>query len=391
MDIGEGTGSCPPTSTASAMQRAHPAPLAPPIRAEPDRRGWRAGAWLAGAGVWTLLAVMSASQVVAERLYEGRPAEWERVFTRTLADWYTCAVFTPAIFWLVRRVPPSSRHPARTLLVYPAAAASFILLKSALFAAVARVLSPGAAPPWTRVVAGNVFALTLTFAGITVIVVALEHQRRAREKELRASRLEARLAEVQVQALRAQLNPHFLFNALNALSALIHSDPAAADRMVVRLGELLRAALDAGDAPEVPLRDEIRLVERYLEVMKVRLGERLRVEIEVEPGVLDAHVPNLLLQPLVENAVLHGIGGHPGAGRLRIAARRDEEWLMLEVRDDGPGIAPGAAERVGLGNTRLRLRQLYDDRHRISLERPEGGGTRVAIAVPYRVHTGDPS
>jgi signal transduction histidine kinase len=367
------------------MQRALPAPLTLAGRPSPGRLGSRTAAWLAGAGIWTLLAVMSASQVVADRLYEGRTTEWERVFTRTLADWYTCAVFTPAIFWLVRRIPPSTSRLGRTLLVYPAAAASFILLKSTLFAGVARVLSPGGAPPWSRMVAGNVFALTLTFAGITVIVVALEHQRRAREKELRASRLEARLAEVQVQALRAQLNPHFLFNALNALSALIHSDPAAADRMVVRLGELLRGALDAGDAPEVPLRDEIRLVERYLDVMKVRLGERLQVTVDIAAGVLDAHVPNLLLQPLVENAVLHGIGGHPDAGRLRIAARREGEWLVLEVQDDGPGIAPDAAERVGLGNTRLRLRQLYDERHRISLECPEGGGTRVVIAIPYRM------
>jgi LytS/YehU family sensor histidine kinase len=317
-------------------------------------------------------------------MMEGRPAAWSVVMPRTLADWLTCGMFTPAVVWLVRRFPPTRHAPLRTGAAYLSGAVAFILLKSALFAPIARALTPGDRWSFGDEVRYNLFSLSLTFAGITAAVLALEHLRRARERELRASRLEAQLAQVQLHALRAQLNPHFLFNALNALSALIHSDPAAADRMVLRLGELLRQALDAGDDAEVPLRDEMRLVERYLDVMKVRLGDRLEVRLELDPAALDAYVPNLLLQPLVENAVQHGIGGRAEAGELGIAARREGQSLVLEVRDDGPGVPAAPRERVGLGNTRLRLRQLYGDAQELVLEPGEGGGARVRVRLPYR-------
>lgn len=345
-----------------------------------------ARAWLAVAGVWTALALMSASQIIAERVFDGQPAEWERVLPRTLADWYTCAIFTPAIVWLVHRVPPSVGRWPRTLGVYLGGAVAFILLKSALYLPFSRALSPaGRAPSWAELVMGNAFALALTFAAVAGAAVALENQRRAREKEVRAGQLEARLAQVQLETLRSQLNPHFLFNALNALSALIHSNPAAADRMVLRLGDLLRHSLDGADTPEVPLGEEVQLLERYLDVMKIRLGERLQVRMELEPGTQAAAVPNLLLQPVVENALRHGIGRRPGAGRLRIAAFRQRESLVLEVEDDGPGIPPLVEERVGLGNTRLRLRQLYGDAQRLTLERLPQGGTLARIAIPFRV------
>jgi two-component system, LytTR family, sensor kinase len=362
-------------------------PMTGSVSATPDSRRWPA--WLAVAGIWTLLGLSSAAQNVASRVMDGRPSDWTIVFPRTLADWLTCGLFTPAIVWLVRRAPPSARHPFRTAALYVTGAIAFILLKSALFAPLARLLSPGRpSRTWMEQVSGNVFSLSLTFAAVTGAVVALDHLRRARERELRASRLEAQLAQVQLHALRAQLNPHFLFNALNALSALIHSDPAAADRMVLRLGELLRQALDAGDAAEVPLRDELRLVERYLDVMKIRLGDRLQVQMEVAPEALDALVPSLLLQPLVENAVQHGIGGRADAGRLRIAARRQGEQLMVEIDDDGPGISAEAHERVGLGNTRLRLRQLYGDAHALELRNGEAGGARLRVRLPFRAADG---
>ncbi|HEX2077514.1 MAG TPA: histidine kinase [Longimicrobium sp.] len=363
------------------MSRSHYAPSDATALARGGAR-----AWLAVAGVWTALALMSASQVIAERVFDGQPSEWERVLPRTLADWYTCAIFTPAIVWLVHRAPPSVQRWPRTLGVYGAGAAAFVLLKSALYLPFSRALSPaGRAPSWAELVTGNAFALTLTFAAVAGAAVALESQRRAREKEVRAGQLEARLAQVQLQTLRAQLNPHFLFNALNALSALIHSNPAAADRMVLRLGDLLRHSLDAADTPEVPLGDEVQLLERYLDVMKIRLGERLQVRMELEPGTQAAAVPNLLLQPIVENALQHGIGRRPGAGRLRVAAFRERGSLVLEVEDDGPGIPPRVEERVGLGNTRLRLRQLYGDAQRLTLERREEGGTRARIVLPFRV------
>jgi LytS/YehU family sensor histidine kinase len=212
-----------------------------------------------------------------------------------------------------------------------------------------------------------------------------------RDRERRAAVLDVKLAQTQMQVLKAQLHPHFLFNTLHAVSAMIHADPDVADRMIARLGDFLRLTLRHGNAARVTLREELECIEAYLEVEQVRLGARLRVRVEVDPAVLETPVPNFLLQPLVENAVHHGIAPHPSAGRLDLRAYRGGDVLRLEVEDDGPGLANGhpTKQGIGLSNTRARLRRMYGPGHRFDLERGSLGGLRVVLEVPLAEELAD--
>jgi LytS/YehU family sensor histidine kinase len=181
-----------------------------------------------------------------------------------------------------------------------------------------------------------------------------------------------------------QLHPHFLFNTLNAVSALMHQDVELADRMIARLGDLLRTTLDNADKQEVPLQQEIDFIRPYLEIEQARLGTRLSIGIDIDPNTVDARVPNLILQPLVENAVRHGIAPRPGPGRIEISARRENGHLHIQVRDDGAGIKQidRLKEGVGLSNTRARLEQLYGPAHRFELK--NGHGFTVSVTLPFR-------
>ncbi|MCA1557757.1 MAG: histidine kinase, partial [Acidobacteria bacterium] len=220
---------------------------------------------------------------------------------------------------------------------------------------------------------------------------ALRYYTKYRERELQASQLEARLAQAQLQVLKMQLHPHFLFNTLHAISTLMHRDVEAADRMIARLSDLLRLALDNEGVQEVTLKQELELLERYLEIEQTRFRDRLTVEMRIEPEVLDARVPNLILQPLVENAIQHGITPRRGQGRIEIGARRTNGTLDIYVRDDGRGLAGATDETVkegvGLSNTRARLLQLYGGHARFELRCPPEGGTLASLAIPF--HEGE--
>ena len=201
-----------------------------------------------------------------------------------------------------------------------------------------------------------------------------------------AAQLQAQLADARLAALRTQLNPHFLFNTLHAVSALVERDPRGVRRMIARLSELLRTSLDEADEPEVPLDRELTFVERYLEVMQIRFQGHLKVHVHVDADARNALVPNLILQPLVENALKHGISKTTGAGRIEILARRAGARIVLAVRDDGPGLVRGgvpATEGVGLRNTRQRLAQLYGSHQSFALRAAEGGGLVAEVSLPY--------
>ncbi len=219
---------------------------------------------------------------------------------------------------------------------------------------------------------------------IVSIVHALTYYRRSQAKEKQALELEARLSEAKLQALRMQLHPHFLFNTLNAISTLVHKDPAAADEMLGNLSELLRATLDTSEQ-EIPLREDLALLERYLEIQQARFGDRLRIEKEIDATALDGRVPTLILQPLVENAIRHGIEPQPVPGHIAIRAHRKEEKLVLSVRDNGVGMKkPGtASEGIGLANTKARLQTLYGPRARLILNTASDGGCLVEMELPY--------
>jgi len=183
-----------------------------------------------------------------------------------------------------------------------------------------------------------------------------------------------------------QLNPHFLFNSLHSISALMHLDVEAADRMMVRLSDLLRAALETSDAQEVTLRAELKFLQSYLEIEQIRFGSRLTVKMDVAPETLDARVPNLILQPLLENAIRHGIEPHAKPGRIELRAQCVNGQLTLDVSDNGAGVKDthAVSEGVGLSNTRARLRTLYGEAHRFELGNRPDGGLRVRLAIPFR-------
>jgi LytS/YehU family sensor histidine kinase len=227
----------------------------------------------------------------------------------------------------------------------------------------------------------------MTYWAVVFLSHALDYHRESQERELTAAQLRTRLAEAQLQALQRQLHPHFLFNTLNTISALMHRDTEAADAMLERLSDLLRLTLDRVGTQQVSLKDELDFLRKYLEIERTRFGDRLQVHIDVEPETLDAAVPNLLLQPLVENALRHGIGPKIGGGRVDVSARREGGQLWLEVRDNGVGLPDDQMNAfhsgVGLTNTRSRLEHLYGDRHRFECRTPDSGGLAITIVIPF--------
>jgi sensor histidine kinase YesM len=243
----------------------------------------------------------------------------------------------------------------------------------------------------------NMPTALMSYGTILLVSHVLDYYRRYQREELKASRLKAELAEAQLQvaqaqlqALKMQLHPHFLFNTLNSVSALLDEDVEAADEMLARLGDLLRLTLANSGAQEVTLQEELEFLRCYLEIERVRFQDRLAVSMEIDPLTLDALVPNLILQPIVENAIRHGIALRIAPGRIEICAARRGDRLQLRVRDNGPGIqskadAITAREGVGLSNTRARLRQLYGPDHAFELSDAAGGGLQLTIEIPFQV------
>jgi signal transduction histidine kinase len=335
---------------------------------------------------WSLLGLAFASQFYFSSAQFGNPVSWPRALTYSLADWYVFAVLSIPATWIARHFPIERPHRTRSALVHAAASVGFSL---------AYVVVRGAVATWQS---SNVsFAQSFEFLLLKTwhlnilyywVIIAVSHAfdyaRRFRERELRAAELEKRLTEARLQALQMQLNPHFLFNTLHAISSLMHRDVEAADRMLVRLSDLLRRALDASDTQEVTLREELDFLGRYAEIEQTRFGPRLKIEMNIAPETLDALVPSLVLQPLVENAIKHGIEPRARAGCIEIKADRDRDSLRLEVRDNGAGLPNGnIVEGIGLSNTRARLKQLYEDGHSFELSGAPEGGVMVKIRLPF--------
>ena len=352
-------------------------------------------------GVSAVLVVVTlvASRFVAEppRLPEGaralprmRPAptstgELLRSLGVGSLIWYACFVSAPLFVWLGRRVPFDRRRWPASLAVHLATVALLALLTAWLQYRLSYGDSP-LAPPIGEYLRVGLITGTLPFLTVAAAAHALEARARAHERELEAARVRGQLAESRLASLTAQLQPHFLFNTLQGISTLISRDPPAADAMLASLSDLLREVLRRGDTREVELEEELRVLEPYLDISRRRFGERLSVRVAVDAAAERALVPFFVLQPLVENALHHGIGSHAGAGRLEIAGRREGGRLFLSVTDDGPGTAvPDAGRGIGLANTKARLQELYGDAQSLELGRPADGGFRVTVVLPYRV------
>lgn len=234
---------------------------------------------------------------------------------------------------------------------------------------------------------GKFHIAVLTYFLIAMISYAIQFYRHYREEQERRARMETRLAQAQLNALKMQLQPHFLFNTLNAITALIHSDPDTADRITARLGELLRITLENEGVHEVRVSKELEFTEKYLDIQRARFQDRLAVNIDAPADISNALVPNLILQPLVENAIRHGVSEQTGPGRIDIRIKKTGDQLQIEVADNGPGLPETTARQkgsgVGLANTRDRLAQLYGETQQLDLQSRSEGGVCVRIAIPY--------
>ena len=343
-------------------------------------------------GAWTLVALLFGSQAVLYSIYSGRP----RIvlpLASALADWYTWALFTPSILALGRRFPLV--RPGWWWRSLPAVFVGGLVITAATIAVRAGLgqLIPSLPTMPARIVVLAQFHIQVaTFWVILGIGSAFEYYAKFRERELRASQLESRLAQSQLEVLRMQLQPHFLFNTLHTISAFMQEGEIdAADRMISRLSDLLRLALDGAGTQEVRLRDEMDFLGRYLEIQQIRFQDQLRVRLDVPDELLDARVPSLILQPLVENAIKHGVTPRAEGGEVAVAVSRENGTLHIVVRDDGPGLSASAVRStngggVGLANTRARLEQLYGDRHRFSVSNHADGGVVVQLAIPLQLH-----
>jgi sensor histidine kinase YesM len=346
------------------------------------------------------------SQSLTQKFHFHDPTPWWRSLTSWLVGTSLCAVFTPVILWLGNRFPIEKRNLLGYIPLHLLFSAVFSIIHLTIdsFIHVRAGLLPILGENF-RTVFSNL--LVIAFHGnitsywiILGIQYAIRYYRRYQEREqhalrleLHASELKTQLAHAHLSALKMQLQPHFLFNTLNAIMVLVRQQKGRqAEEMLGRLSDLLRCVLEDVEAQEVPLRRELEYLQLYLSIEQVRFQDRLRVEISADPAVLDAAVPQMGLQPIVENAVRHGIGRSSSAGKIKISAARVSETLEVKVQDDGPGLRPEDSREnrgIGLANTRLRLHQLYGEEAQLSLENSAQGGALVTMVLPYHLATGN--
>lgn len=365
----------------------HPRQTADPA---PKSLPWRR--WSLALLGWTAVGLFFANRLFFTSQWTETPVSWTGAVSWSFLDWYLWAALSPIIFKASERFDITRGIPVRNVLVHLCLSLLLTGLHSAIYGAIVWKIRwvPEASVTPTELAQGLFFGKfhigVVTYWVLVLLHHTFEYYRRYREKELRVSRMETQLATAQLQALRMQLHPHFLFNTLNAVSALMHRDVAAAETMLARLSDFLRLTLETGGQLEVPLRQEIEFLQHYLYIEQTRFADRLQVSIDVDRDTLDASVPNLILQPLVENAIRHGIAPSSMAGRIEVAAHRRNGSLLLEVRDDGPGLPRGGVshEGVGLSNTRARIQHLYGPSSSLDLLPQESGGTNVRLVIPYR-------
>ena len=339
---------------------------------------------------WTLVGLAFASQFYLSSTLLGRAVTWGQAISYSLLDWYVWAVLSIPILALARRFPPETTNVWRTAGIHLVAALACSFVYVVLRALVGQVHSLLIHEPVTfaeifRPLLVKTFPFNLLIYGVVISVShSIDYYWKYHERTVHALELEKHLTEARLQALLRQLKPHFLFNTLNGIASLMHSDVNAADKMLVRLSELLRLTMNHPGRPLTKLRDEISFIEKYLEIERIRFRDRLSVDIKVDPNALDGQVPSLILQPLVENAIRHGLEPHVKPGLIEIDVRRETAGLVLAVRDNGAGEPPGGFKRegIGLGNTRARLRELYGERHRFELANHPAGGLVVRLTLP---------
>jgi len=351
--------------------------------------------WAAIWCVWTLFALFFASQFALQNQFSRNPVPFWQILSWQMVSGYVWFGLSPLILWLTNRFPLDEGRWRSSL---PTHVVACLLIACVQLAIDAFILIRLGYPPgrefasfaeaYKFFVFINLHLSILIYWGVVGIKSGFNYYQKYRERELQTSQLEARLAQSRLQVLKMQLHPHFLFNTLNAISELIHHDADAADRMLNDLSDLLRMSFQNLEVQEVSLKQELEFLRKYLEIEQMRFRDRLHVVVDVGPDIFDAQVPNMILQPLVENAIKHGIGPRANGGRIDIGALRTNGHLQVTVCDDGIGLPETGLTRppegVGLSNTRRRLKHLYGKDHRFDLEQNGGGGVRVKLEIPYK-------
>ena len=363
------------------------------LQATPDMGRTR---WILILCAWTIVALLFTVREIVVASVHGGHVNWVIVGVIELVYWNVWAACTPLVVALAKRFPLTGQrfvshiavHTVTSFMMAPLGSVIAYFLSRGLLGLLFRMTDPGA----LRLLSSfTVSVLSMSFTGILTywLVVGLYQSvhfyQAAMERQTIAAQLETQLSHAELENLKSQLHPHFLFNSLHTIGVLMQEDVEAASHLLVSLGDLLRMALERREN-EITLRSELEFIGKYLEIEQTRFHDRLKVRIDVPPDLLGVYVPSLALQPLVENAIKHGISADSAAGRLEIAAQRNNGRVSLRVRDDGPGLAPGSRLRFGVGltNVQARLKQLYGDESSLELTRSDGRGCEAIITIPLR-------
>jgi two-component system, LytTR family, sensor kinase len=337
------------------------------------------------AGLWTILGLFSGAQDSITLAYSGQHVAWVPVYASALLNWWTCGIGTPLYVWLVRKHPLTVGNAWALAPVYAFALLSMVVVKYAVWVPLENLLFH---EHWTLggSLVPNVFAVFAGNLAFVVLLYAIEYYRSARDRQMQSAQLEGQLVEAQLDALRSQLQPHFLFNTLNGISTLMHRDVNAAEEMLSKLSDMLRLSMDSGATQETSLLAELQIMRLYVEIMQHRFGERFSIDVDIRSDLLGDRVPSFILQPLVENVIVHGMDEGSGRTHVRIIGDADQHTLTLRVIDNGRGLPVESAiqEGLGLSNSRRRIEQLYGRAGRLELRRGASGGTEVAITIPRR-------
>jgi signal transduction histidine kinase len=354
--------------------------------------------WAGILGAWALLGVIYAGPIYYETLSEDMGHSAWRIFGWGILTWLAWAPLTPAIAWLARRFPFSGGDWKRSLVVHLPAFFLISAIHSAAATVITLTVKPfdqmGTTPAmfWPRFLGrlqGQLGSNLLIYAMVIGLCYAFDYYRKYRERESVASRLEAQLARAQLDSLRMQLHPHFLFNTLNGIVGLVRDNRnEAAVSMLVGLSDLLRHTLEHSARQEVELREELGFIKLYLSMQEMRFSDRFHVQLDIDPATMKALVPNLILQPLTENAIRHGISRRADAGLVGISSAVEDSHLRLTIYDNGAGLPNDwqlkGSTGIGLANTAARLQQLYGDDHEFDIRNRAGGGVEVVIRMPLK-------
>jgi two-component system, LytTR family, sensor kinase len=344
--------------------------------------------WIAAILLWSTLGVLFALPGLSS-------SNWSRALLGSLAQWWSWGLVTPVIFWTDARLPFKENQLGMRILAHLLASVALTILYFYVFIAMRAFLGLGA---WSALAdarsLATAFRQGLLWSWVVYWVIfgvqqTFRYYERYLASELRLERMERSFSQARLNALRMQLDPHFLFNALNTISSQVERDPRMARTMIEHLGDLLRLSLDARNRQEVPLAEELAFLDHYVAIQKIRFAENLRIEIQVSPEVRYALVPCLIVQPLVENAIRHGISRRASGGTVTVIAQRSSNQVEIRVVDDGIGLPPGwrleTSSGTGLSITRERIVGLHPDGNsRFSVRPRTGGGTEVEISLPLR-------